>query len=41
MIVIIVGTCLGTLAAIVAQHYLRQALKRWIASDKMKDRSDG
>jgi hypothetical protein len=37
VIVVIVGTAVGTLLAIVAQHYLRQALKRWIASERRKD----
>lgn len=36
MLVIIVGTALGTLAAIVAQHYIRQGLRRWLKRQEQK-----
>lgn len=36
MIAVIIGTLVGTLLAIVAQHYIRQGLKRWIRKQESK-----
>lgn len=30
MLVVIIGTTLGTVAGVVAVHYLRLALRRWV-----------